>query len=56
MVVIFGWGAGDATDVGEFGPAGSSLRDQLEDLASLHADGVLTDEEFAAAKRRLLGI
>jgi Short C-terminal domain len=33
-----------------------ALRDRLEDLARLHADGVLTDEEFAAAKRRILGI
>lgn len=35
-------------------PAGS-LADRLADLARLHADGVLTDEEFAAAKARLLG-
>ena len=27
---------------------------QLEQLGKLHADGVLTDEEFAAAKARLL--
>jgi hypothetical protein len=32
-----------------------SLAAQLDDLGRLHADGVLTDEEFAAAKRRLLG-
>jgi putative oligomerization/nucleic acid binding protein len=31
-----------------------SLAAQLEDLGRLHADGVLTAEEFAAAKRRLL--
>ena len=37
-------------------PATPSLRDQLEGLAELHADGVLTDDEFAAAKRRVLGI
>jgi len=30
--------------------------DALEGYARLHADGVLTDEEFAALKRRLLGI
>ncbi|MGC5166216.1 SHOCT domain-containing protein [Luteimicrobium sp. DT211] len=29
---------------------------QLERLASLHASGVLSDEEFAAAKARLLGL
>ncbi len=31
-----------------------SLGDALASLAKLHADGVLTDEEFAAAKRHLL--
>jgi hypothetical protein len=29
---------------------------QLERLAGLHSSGVLSDEEFAAAKARLLGI
>jgi membrane protease subunit (stomatin/prohibitin family) len=29
---------------------------KLENLAQLHAQGVLTDEEFAAAKAKLLGI
>ncbi len=29
---------------------------QLENLAKLHAQGVLTDEEFAAAKAKALGI
>jgi hypothetical protein len=28
---------------------------QLERLGTLHADGVLTDEEFRAAKARVLG-
>jgi hypothetical protein len=32
-----------------------SLAEQLEDLGKLRADGVLTDDEFAMAKRRLLG-
>jgi hypothetical protein len=32
----------------------SSFAGQLERLGELHAEGVLTDEEFAAAKRRLL--
>lgn len=35
--------------------ASPSLAQQLEGLANLHADGVLTDDEFATAKRRLLG-
>jgi hypothetical protein len=29
---------------------------KLQDLAQLHAQGVLTDEEFAAAKAKILGI
>jgi hypothetical protein len=31
-----------------------SLSAQLDGLAQLHADGVLTDEEFASAKQRVL--
>ncbi len=34
--------------------ASRSLAEQLDGLAKLHADGVLTDDEFAAAKRGLL--
>jgi Short C-terminal domain len=29
--------------------------EQLKELAALHNDGVLTDEEFAAQKRKILG-
>lgn len=29
---------------------------QLQQLAQLHAQGILTDEEFAAAKAKALGI
>ncbi len=29
---------------------------KLQELAQLHAQGVLTDEEFAAAKAKVLGI
>jgi hypothetical protein len=35
-------------------PAPPTLTDRLTNLAELHARGVLTDEEFSAAKRRLL--
>jgi hypothetical protein len=35
--------------------AGSSMGDQLAKLADLHQQGVLTDDEFAAAKAKLLG-
>jgi hypothetical protein len=36
-------------------PAGDPMVDQLKQLASLHDSGVLTDDEFAAAKAKLLG-
>jgi hypothetical protein len=36
-------------------PAASIDYDELEKLGKLHADGTLTDEEFAAAKARILG-
>ena len=37
-------------------PAASSpMIDQLNQLAALHQQGVLTDEEFAAAKAKLFG-
>lgn len=35
-------------------PAGPSLIDQLKGLGDLHASGVLTDEEFAAQKAKIL--
>ena len=40
-------------------PAASAESDanaQLQNLAQLHSQGVLTDEEFAAAKAKILGI
>jgi len=38
------------------GPAPSSpMVDQLNQLATLHQQGVLTDDEFAAAKAKLIG-
>ena len=40
--------AGDAA-------AGPSMLDQLNQIAALHKQGVLTDSEFAAAKAKLLG-
>ena len=36
-------------------PAGDDLIASLERLGTLHAQGVLTDEEFGAAKAKLLG-
>ena len=35
--------------------AGPSLLDQLNQLATLHEQGALTDDEFTAAKAKLLG-
>jgi hypothetical protein len=37
------------------GPPGPTVADQLAGLAELHRQGVLTDDEFVAAKARLLG-
>src|SRR5262249_45142794 len=35
--------------------AGSSVADQLQQIATLHQQGVLNDDEFAAAKAKILG-
>jgi hypothetical protein len=35
--------------------AAPSMPDQLQQLAALHEQGALTDDEFATAKARLLG-
>ncbi len=37
-------------------PAGADEADEIQRLAELHASGALTDEEFAAAKAKILGI
>src|SRR5262249_4044673 len=37
-------------------PAGDDSTAELQRLAQLHDQGVLTDEEFAAAKKKALGI
>ena len=36
-------------------PAGGDVSSQLQELASMHSSGVLSDEEFAAAKAKVLG-
>ena len=36
-------------------PAQSPMMEQLDQLAGLHKQGVLTDEEFGAAKAKLFG-
>ena len=35
---------------------GTPISEQLKQLTALHEDGSLSDEEFAAAKKQLLGI
>jgi hypothetical protein len=37
-------------------PAQADPNAELQNLAQLHSQGVLTDEEFAAAKAKILGI
>lgn len=38
------------------GGGGDDLSDEIERLAGMHRQGLLTDEEFAAAKSKLLGL
>jgi len=40
----------------QYAPAPPDPADQIEHLAQLHTSGALTDEEFAAAKSKALGI
>jgi hypothetical protein len=60
------WGGQDAGGYGEqayaepayaepSAPAAPDPIEQLKQLAALHTQGVLTDEEFAAQKAKLLG-
>jgi transcription initiation factor TFIID subunit TAF12 len=39
-----------------YAPPPPTSADQIEHLAQLHSSGVLTDEEFASAKAKVLGI
>jgi len=38
-----------------YAPPPADPADEIEHLAQLHASGALTDEEFAAAKAKVLG-
>ena len=38
-----------------YAPPPADPADEIEHLAQLHASGALTDEEFAAAKAKILG-
>ena len=46
---------GDPPASAAVGPADSDLMTQLTQLAQLHQQGALTDEEFTAAKDKILG-
>ena len=37
-------------------PAGPNIADEIQRLAALKDQGILSEDEFAAAKRKLLGI
>ena len=39
----------------QYAPPPANPADQIEHLAQLHASGAMTDEEFAAAKAKVLG-
>jgi hypothetical protein len=39
----------------QYVPSPPSPSDELEHLGQLHASGVLTDEEFASAKAKVIG-
>ena len=39
----------------QYAPPPADAADELEHLAKLHASGALTDEEFTAAKAKILG-
>ena len=44
-----------ADDQAQYAPPPADPADEIEHLAQLHASGALTDEEFAAAKAKILG-
>jgi hypothetical protein len=48
-------GAGDYQEQPQYAPPPADPADELEHLAQLHASGALTDEEFTAAKAKILG-
>ena len=45
----------DGQDQAQYAPPAADPADEIEHLAQLHASGALTDEEFAAAKAKILG-
>ena len=47
--------ADDGQDQARYAPPPADPADEIEHLAQLHTSGALTDEEFAAAKAKILG-
>ena len=47
--------ADDGQDQAQYAPPPADPADEIEHLAQLHTSGVLTDEEFTAAKAKILG-
>jgi len=47
--------ADDGQDQAQYAPPPADPADEIEHLAQLHSSGALTDEEFAAAKAKILG-
>ena len=44
-----------AQDQAQYAPPPADPADEIEHLAQLHGSGALTDDEFAAAKAKILG-
>jgi Short C-terminal domain len=47
--------ADDGQDQAQYAPPAADPADEIEHLAQLHASGALTDDEFTAAKTKILG-
>ena len=47
--------AGDGQDQTQYAPPPADPADEIEHLAQLHASGALSDDEFTAAKAKILG-
>jgi hypothetical protein len=48
--------AGDGQDQAQYAPPPADPADEIEHLTQLHTSGALSDEEFTAAKAKVLGI
>jgi hypothetical protein len=47
--------AGNVQDQAQYAPPPADPADEIEHLAQLHTSGALTDDEFTAAKTKILG-